>query len=77
MATGPHVCYRFWKNGKQINPKDENLPVPDPMTDEHLVAFNASTAELQNKLNGISYKSKEELANSKVKNKERENKVVP
>lgn len=20
LATGPHVCYRFWKNGKQIDP---------------------------------------------------------
>ncbi len=20
LATGPHVCYRFWKEGKQINP---------------------------------------------------------
>ena len=18
LATGPHVCYRFWKNGKQV-----------------------------------------------------------
>ncbi|MCO5248154.1 MAG: peptidoglycan DD-metalloendopeptidase family protein [Chitinophagales bacterium] len=25
LATGPHVCYRFWKNGVQVNPFNENL----------------------------------------------------
>lgn len=23
LATGPHVCYRFWKNGKQVDPFKE------------------------------------------------------
>ena len=31
LATGPHVCFRFWKNGKQINHLKENFPDPDPM----------------------------------------------
>ncbi len=26
LATGPHVCYRFWKNGKQVDPLGEKLP---------------------------------------------------
>ena len=26
LATGPHVCFRFWKNGQQINHLEENLP---------------------------------------------------
>jgi len=25
LATGPHVCYRFWKNGQQVDPFRENL----------------------------------------------------
>jgi murein DD-endopeptidase MepM/ murein hydrolase activator NlpD len=25
LATGPHVCYRFWKNGTQVDPFRENL----------------------------------------------------
>jgi murein DD-endopeptidase MepM/ murein hydrolase activator NlpD len=77
LATGPHVCYRFWKNGKQINPKDENLPAPEPMTEEHLVQFKASTAELRKQLNAITYKSKEELASLKVKKKETDSKTIP
>ena len=30
-ATGPHVCYRFWKNGKQINHRAEKFPNSEPM----------------------------------------------
>jgi len=25
-TTGPHVCYRFWKNGKQVDPFKQKLP---------------------------------------------------
>ncbi len=30
LATGPHVCYRFWKNGKQVDPYRENLKFVKP-----------------------------------------------
>ena len=26
LATGPHVCYRFWKNGTQVDPFKTKLP---------------------------------------------------
>ena len=25
-TSGPHVCYRFWKNGKQVDPFKQKLP---------------------------------------------------
>ena len=28
---GPHVCYRFWKNGRQVDPLKEKLPAADPL----------------------------------------------
>ena len=31
LATGPHVCYRFWKNGKQVNPLTEKMPNAVPI----------------------------------------------
>lgn len=31
LATGPHVCYRFWKHGKQVDPLKLNFPPPEPM----------------------------------------------
>ena len=30
---GPHVCYRFWKNGKQVDPFKQKLPEAKPIFD--------------------------------------------
>ena len=35
LATGPHVCYRFWKNNKQVDPYKQKLPPGDPISDEN------------------------------------------
>ena len=35
LATGPHVCYRFWVYGKQVDPYKQDLPQAEPMP-EHL-----------------------------------------
>jgi len=40
LATGPHVCYRFWKNGKQVDPRREILPSADPLKPADLPAFD-------------------------------------
>lgn len=31
LATGPHVCYRFWKNGRQVDPLKEPIQRADPL----------------------------------------------
>lgn len=31
---GPHVCYRFWKNGRQVDPYKEKLPVAEPIAED-------------------------------------------
>jgi murein DD-endopeptidase MepM/ murein hydrolase activator NlpD len=36
LATGPHVCYRFWKNGQQIDHRSEKFPESVPMVDSLL-----------------------------------------
>jgi murein DD-endopeptidase MepM/ murein hydrolase activator NlpD len=28
---GPHVCYRFWKHGREVDPFKEKLPAAEPM----------------------------------------------
>ena len=30
---GPHVCYRFWKNGRQVDPLREDLPAAEPLAE--------------------------------------------
>lgn len=39
LATGPHVCFRFWKNGKQIDHTRLNFPPPNPMSAAELDKF--------------------------------------
>ena len=39
LATGPHVCFRFWKNGKQVDHLRLNFPEPDPLPEEELPQF--------------------------------------
>ncbi|MEE9373834.1 MAG: peptidoglycan DD-metalloendopeptidase family protein [Saprospiraceae bacterium] len=38
-ATGPHVCFRFWKNGRQIDHRRENFPPLAPMPKEQLPKY--------------------------------------
>ena len=35
LATGPHVCYRFWKDGRQVDPFKEKLPPGEPIKKEN------------------------------------------
>ena len=39
LATGPHVCYRFWKNGAQVDPLREEFPSVGPVPDSSRQAF--------------------------------------
>lgn len=39
LATGPHVCYRFWKNGQQVDPLRQNFKAATPIEDEHKAVF--------------------------------------
>ncbi len=35
-TAGPHVCYRFWKNGRQVDPFRQKLPSAEPIK-EYLI----------------------------------------
>ncbi len=39
LATGPHVCFRFWKNGQQVNHLKLNLPNPEPLPKSAMPEF--------------------------------------
>ncbi len=32
-TSGPHVCYRFWRNGRQVDPLREELPMAEPLAE--------------------------------------------
>lgn len=58
---GPHVCYRFWKNGKQVDPLKQKLPAAKPMKEETKPIYLNSIVEIKNKLDAIPF-SEEELS---------------
>jgi murein DD-endopeptidase MepM/ murein hydrolase activator NlpD len=39
LATGPHVCFRFWKNGVQVDHLKEEFPSAEPLAREEMPAF--------------------------------------
>jgi murein DD-endopeptidase MepM/ murein hydrolase activator NlpD len=39
LATGPHVCFRFWKNGRQVNHLREVFQPAKPMPQSELPKF--------------------------------------
>ena len=55
LATGPHVCFRFWKNGKQVDHLRENFPPPVPLPEEKLPAFKATRDQLFTRLDAIEF----------------------
>lgn len=54
LATGPHVCYRFWKNGVQVDALRQKLPNSEPMAKKHLPRFKAQMEPLKKELDSIS-----------------------
>lgn len=53
LATGPHVCYRFWKNGVQVDALRQKLPNSEPMAKKHLPRFIAHMTPLKKELDSI------------------------
>ncbi len=46
LATGPHVCFRFWKNGKQVDHRKLDLPNTSPVSEKNRALFEARKKEL-------------------------------
>jgi murein DD-endopeptidase MepM/ murein hydrolase activator NlpD len=55
LATGPHVCYRFWKNGVQVDALRLNLPTSTPMDKNMKPKFMEQMTPLKKVLDSISY----------------------
>jgi murein DD-endopeptidase MepM/ murein hydrolase activator NlpD len=52
---GPHVCYRFWKNGKQVDPFKEDLPASEPLAEALQPKYFQFIAPLKENLDCITY----------------------
>ena len=53
LATGPHVCYRFWKNGVQVDALRLKLPNSQPMESSNLPRFMIQMKPLKRALDSV------------------------
>ena len=53
LATGPHLCYRYWKNGVQIDPSTDVLPPVYPVDPELFDRFVVVRDSLMDKLEPV------------------------
>ena len=53
LATGPHVCYRFWKNGVQVDALRLKLPNSQPMDRKNLPRFMTQIEPLKRELDSV------------------------
>ena len=51
LATGPHVCYRFWKYGEQVNHLKEDFPPSEPVKEENMKTYYDYILPYQKRLN--------------------------
>lgn len=54
LATGPHVCYRFWKNGVQVDALRMKLPSSEPMNAKDKPRFMEYMTPLKKELDSLS-----------------------
>ncbi|MEW4923500.1 peptidoglycan DD-metalloendopeptidase family protein [Algibacter sp. 2305UL17-15] len=52
---GPHVCYRFWKNGKQVDPFKQKLPEAKPISDSLKVKYLDFIQPIKTQLDNIDF----------------------
>lgn len=53
LASGPHVCYRFWKNGVQVDALKLNLPTGEPLTGANRTRFLTVMEPLKRELDSV------------------------
>ena len=59
LATGPHVCYRFWVNGRQVDPYKQDLPDAEPMADSLKTKYLDFIAPIKRRLDSIPYQEED------------------
>lgn len=53
LATGPHVDFRFWKNGKLVDHTKEKYPISNPIDKKYKSSFFALKDKMLKELNSI------------------------
>ena len=54
-TAGPHVCYRFWKNGVQVDPLKQKLPAAEPMKEKIKPVYFNFIESIKQQLDAIEF----------------------
>ncbi len=55
VATGPHVCFRFWMNGQQVDHLRLEFPSGDPLPEEYMYDFREKAYSLKSRMEMIAF----------------------
>lgn len=53
LATGPHVCFRFWKFGKQVDHRQEDFPPSKPVNEALMEEYSKLMKTMKQKLDSV------------------------
>jgi len=55
LARGNHLCYRFWRNGVQIDALRVDLPPSEPIAETHVSEFELARDHMTKRLDSIAF----------------------
>lgn len=66
LATGAHLCYRFWRNGVQVDALRIELPPSQPIKQNKQAEFNGVISTLKAKLDLITFPEEKQVITASV-----------
>ena len=73
---GPHVCYRFWKNGREVDPFQEKLPAAESIPDSLKTRYADFIEPLKAQLDNIQFEDPNLELTSNVSAKQTEEQTL-
>jgi len=67
LANGPHLCFRFWKNGQQVDALKVELPPSDPSSEKYKSEYEVIKDKMIRELNEIPFPEEHEETLATVK----------
>ena len=53
LANGPHLCYRFWKNGQQVDAMKVELPPSEPIAEGNKTSYDSVMIDMISRLHKL------------------------
>ncbi len=55
LANGPHLCFRFWKNGQQVDALNVKLPPSEPVNEDKKEEYEIVMNNVLEKLDSVAF----------------------